>query len=104
MKQRLEDRAREWRVAVDETFETATSLIAYGRRDDDPVVLKLVKVQGDEWHSGEVLKAFGGRGMVRVHDFAPGAMLLERRRAAATVWPPPAPYAVNACLTKRRTE
>ncbi|HEV7504053.1 MAG TPA: aminoglycoside phosphotransferase family protein [Thermoanaerobaculia bacterium] len=78
MKQRLEDRAREWRVAVDETFETATSLIAYGRRDDDPVVLKLVKVRGDEWRSGEVLNAFGGRGMVRVLDFAPGAMLLER--------------------------
>lgn len=79
LKQRLEDRAREWRVAVDETFDTVTSLIAYGRRDDkDPVVLKLVKVQGDEWHSGEVLKAFGGRGMVRVHDFIPGSMLLER--------------------------
>jgi len=78
IRQRLEDRAREWRVAVDETFETTTSLIAYGRRNDDPVVLKLVKVRGDEWHSGEVLNAFGGRGMVRVHDFAPGAMLLER--------------------------
>ncbi|HSS77003.1 MAG TPA: aminoglycoside phosphotransferase family protein [Thermoanaerobaculia bacterium] len=78
MIQRLEDRAREWRVAVDETFETATSLITYGRREEDPVVLKVVKVRGDEWHSGEVLNAFGGRGMVLVHDFVAGAVLLER--------------------------
>jgi len=78
IRQRLNDQAREWRVAVDETFETASSLVAYGRRDDDPVVLKLVKVRGDEWDSGEVLNAFGGRGMVRVHDFVAGAVLLER--------------------------
>ena len=76
--QRLDERAREWRVVVGETFETETSLIAYGRRDDRPVVLKLVKELGDEWHAGAVLRAFDGRGMVRVHELADGAMLLER--------------------------
>lgn len=76
--QRLEERARSWRVVVEETFETATSLIAHGHRDDDPVVLKLVKSPGDEWHAGGVLHAFGGRGVVRVHEFVGGAMLLER--------------------------
>lgn len=76
--QRLDERARRWRVVVEDTFETATSLIAYGRRDDDPVVLKLVKSAGDEWHAGGVLHAFGGRGVVRVHEFVGGAVLLER--------------------------
>jgi streptomycin 6-kinase len=80
--QRLDERARTWRVVVDDTFETATSLIAYGRRNNDPVVLKLVKRAGDEWHAGEVLHAFGGRAVVRVHEFVGGAMLLERLRPA----------------------
>ena len=78
--QRLDDRARAWRVVVEDTFETATSLIAYGRRDNDPVVLTLVKRAGDEWHAGDVLHAFEGRGVVRVHEFVGGAMLLERLR------------------------
>lgn len=80
LSQRLDERVRSWRVVVEDTFETATSLIAYGRRDDDPVVLKLVKSPGDEWHAGSVLHAFGGRGVVRVHEFVGGAMLLERLR------------------------
>lgn len=80
LSQRLDERARRWRVVVEDMFETATSLIAYGRRDDDPVVLKLVKSPGDEWHAGRVLHAFGGRGVVRVHEFVGGAMLLERLR------------------------
>jgi streptomycin 6-kinase len=77
---RFVERVRAWHVVVDEIVETATSRIAYGRRDDAPVVLKLVRTQGDEWHAGEVLAAFGGRGVVRVHEFVPGAMLLERLR------------------------
>jgi len=78
MQERLNDRASAWHIVLGETFETASSLIAYGRREEVPVVLKLVKSRGDEWHSGEVLNAFGGRGMVRVHEFVGGAMLLER--------------------------
>lgn len=78
MNQRLIDRARAWRVVVDDTFETSTSLIAYGRRDGDSVVLKLVKTGLDEWRSGEAANAFGGRGMVRVLAFGDGAVLLER--------------------------
>lgn len=70
--------ARQWRVIVEESFETSTSLIASGQRDDLGVVLKVVKNPGDEWRSGEVLKAFDGRGMVRVYEHVDGAMLLER--------------------------
>src|SRR5678816_3905450 len=69
---------RQWRVAIAETFETTTSLIAYGRRDGRAVVLKVVKNPGDEWRSGEILNAFDGRGMVRVYEYVDGAMLLER--------------------------
>jgi len=28
--------------------------------------LKVIKSEGDEWRSGAILEAFGGRGMVRV--------------------------------------
>lgn len=75
---RLDECARLWRVAIDETFETETSLIAYGRRDGRSVVLKLVKADGDEWYSGELLRAFDGRGTAAALEFSPGALLMER--------------------------
>jgi streptomycin 6-kinase len=65
-------------VAVERTLETESSVVAFGTRGGEPVVLKVVRREGDEWRSGEVLEAFGGRGMVRVHAHVPGAMLLER--------------------------
>jgi streptomycin 6-kinase len=75
---RLDQWARRWRVEVDEIAETETSLLTYGRRDGRRVVLKIVKRNGDEWHSGDVLRAFGGRGTVGLLDCAPGALLMER--------------------------
>jgi streptomycin 6-kinase len=75
---RLRDLAHQWRVDVDEPLETPSSLIAYGRRGGDPVVLKVVKEPGDEWRSGEVAAAFAGRGMVTVLEYVDGAALLER--------------------------
>jgi streptomycin 6-kinase len=65
-------------VSIDDQFETESSVIAFGRRDDCRVVLKVVKRRGDEWHSGEVLRAFDGRGVARVLEHVEGAMLLER--------------------------
>lgn len=44
------------------------------------MVLKVVKQQGDEWYSGEILEAFGGRGFARVYEHTGGAMLIERLR------------------------
>lgn len=76
--ERLAERARAWSVAVDETRETETSLIAFGRRGEVPVVLKVLRRECDEWRAGEVLAAFGGGGVVCVHEHVPGAMLLER--------------------------
>lgn len=70
--------ARRWRVTIEEPFDTPSSVIAYGRRDGRAVVLKVVKVRNDEWRSGEVLSAFGGRGVVRVLEYVEGAVLLER--------------------------
>jgi streptomycin 6-kinase len=65
-------------VEVERTLETESSVVAFGTRGGEPVVLKVVRREGDEWRSGEVLEAFGGRGMVRVLAHVPGAMLLER--------------------------
>ena len=75
-------------MIIEDTFETESSVIAFGTRDMDvsgsrdhqDVVLKVVKQPGDEWHSGEILEAFDGNGFVRVYEHAPGAVLVERLR------------------------
>lgn len=76
--ERVEERAHEWRILVQRTLETHSSLIAFGMRDERPVVLKVVRQPGDEWCSGQVLEAFDGRGVVRVIEYIEGAVLLER--------------------------
>lgn len=77
---RLHQYAGAWNVNVGAVVHAPVSLVAYGTRDGAPVVLKIVKEPGDEWWSGEVANAFGARGMVRVYEFAGGAVLLERLR------------------------
>jgi streptomycin 6-kinase len=76
--ERIDERARAWDVAIDETLETESSFIGFGRRGVQPVVLKVLRGPGDEWSSGSVLDAFGGKGMVRVYEYVDGAVLLER--------------------------
>jgi len=75
---RYEELRRRWRVTATESFETESSLVAFGECDGEQVVLKVVKGPGDEWRSGEVARAFGGRGMVRVLEYDDGAALFER--------------------------
>lgn len=70
--------ATEWEVVIEETLETESSIIGFGRWNDQSVVLKAIKRVGDEWQSGAVLSAFDGGGTVRVHKFADGAILLEQ--------------------------
>jgi streptomycin 6-kinase len=70
--------ARSWNVAVENTTETATSFLLFGTRHCEPVVVKVIKREGDEWHSGEILQAFRGNGVVRVYEYVDGALLLER--------------------------
>ena len=70
--------ATKWGVALDKSFETGTSLIAFGRQNDRVVVLKIIKQPGDEWHCGAILEAFHGNGFVRAYEHAPGAVLMER--------------------------
>jgi streptomycin 6-kinase len=67
-----------WNVILDDTLQTQTSFIGFGRRGRQAVVLKVLRQPGDEWRSGEVLAAFEGRGSVRVYEHVDGAMLLER--------------------------
>lgn len=75
---RVDDRIGAWRVVVEGFAETENSILAFGQRDGQPVVLKVIKSRGEEWHSGEILHAFEGRGVVRVYEYVEGAMLLER--------------------------
>ena len=74
----LHAKAAQWNVKLEETLKTATSLLGFGVRDRERVVLKLITGAKDEQHSGKVLRAFGGSGAVRVLEDEPGAVLLER--------------------------
>jgi streptomycin 6-kinase len=78
MNERLRAKAAQWNVEIGEMRETPSSLIAFGVRDGRRVVLKLTKGVGDEARSGEVLRAFGTDGAVRVYEAEDGAVLLER--------------------------
>jgi streptomycin 6-kinase len=70
--------ARVWGVTIERTAATKTSLIVHGKRAGKPVVLKVVKEQGDEWRCGEIAAKFGGRGVVEVYEHMPGAALFEK--------------------------
>jgi streptomycin 6-kinase len=78
IKRRVDDRVAAWRIVVEQFVETESSIVAFGRRGEESVVLKVVRHRGDEWRSGEVLEAFDGKGVVRVLDHIEGAVLLER--------------------------
>lgn len=71
-------RAAQWNVAVLDCKETEGSLLGYGLRSGNRVVLKISKTAGDEWKSGDVLRAFQGSGTARVLESVDGAVLLEQ--------------------------
>jgi streptomycin 6-kinase len=77
--------ARIWGVAIENRWETHSSLIAVGWRDTMPVVLKVVKRESDEWRSGEIQRAFDSRGAARVYEHTPGALLVERVRPGTSL-------------------
>jgi streptomycin 6-kinase len=80
---RVEDLVHEWGVVVQDTLETQSSFIAFGKRGDQDVALKVIRQPGDEWRSGGVMAAFGARGMARVYEYIEGALLLERLNPGA---------------------
>jgi streptomycin 6-kinase len=75
---RVAGHLRAWQITPQQTFTTSTAAIVHGTRAGLPIVLKVVRALGDEWRSGEVLAAFGGRGVLRLYEHAEGALLLER--------------------------
>jgi streptomycin 6-kinase len=76
---RVDDRIRAWRIDIERVTETGSSVLAFGTRGTQPVVLKVLKNRGgDEWRSGAILDAFEGKGTVRVYEHVEGALLLER--------------------------
>lgn len=78
LRERIEERIREWDITVEHTRETPTSFLAFGRQGKRPVVLKVIRQRGEEWHGGRVLATLGGRGVVRAYEAQAGAILLER--------------------------
>ena len=68
-------------MSIDETRSTETSLLGFGTRGGQPVVLKIIrKENGEEWRCGEVLEAFRGEGIIRPIEHTAGAVLLPRLR------------------------
>jgi streptomycin 6-kinase len=55
-----------------------TGEVAFVRRGDEDLVLKLLPAGADEARSGEVLAHWDGLGAVRLIESAPGAVLIER--------------------------
>jgi len=82
---RIEKHVRSWSVQVEHTAETETSILLFGQRRGQPVVLKVLRQPGDEWHSGEVLAAFEERAVVRVYEYTAGALLLEHLRPGTSL-------------------
>jgi streptomycin 6-kinase len=75
---RAESLARDWGLVVDEIRQTRTSLLLLGKCGTIPCLLKVSRQSSDEWHSGAVVRAFDGNGMVRAYDHREGTVLLER--------------------------
>jgi len=67
-----------WNLSIEETRETPSSQLIFGRWADRAVVLKTFKPHSDETNSADVIRSFDGKGMVRVIDRCEGALLLER--------------------------
>lgn len=78
LRERIDERVREWNITVETTLETESSCLAFGTSGNQAVVLKVVRVLGEEWQAGEILEAFDGVGTVRALAYVPGAVLLER--------------------------
>jgi streptomycin 6-kinase len=78
LEKRVEEQVSDWGVVVQDISETQSSFIVFGKRGDQPVVLKVIRQPGDEWRCGEVLAAFDGRGTARVYEYIEGAALIER--------------------------
>jgi streptomycin 6-kinase len=76
---RLASHANQWRVSVAEVRSTETSLLGFGTRGSQPVVLKVIrKENSEEWYCGDVLEMFRGEGVIRPLDYTAGAVLLPR--------------------------
>lgn len=78
LRDRIQQHAREWQLSIEESFETESSVISFVTRDNECLVLKVVKREGDEWRSGEIISAFDGQGVAQVLEHTGGAMLIER--------------------------
>ena len=74
----LARQARAWDVRINHVVERQSSVIGFGMLGDKAVVLKVLRLEGDESRADAVLEAFDGKGVVRVYAHAPGAVLVER--------------------------
>ena len=72
------ERALAWNVTLEDVSRSGGATVAYGHRGEQAVVLKVAASAGNERRAGEMLRAFGGRGVARVLEHDAGAVLVER--------------------------
>lgn len=77
-RERLDACRHDWGVSVESVLETETSLIAFGARNGEGVVIKVARAETAEWRSGDLVSAFQGAGVVRCLAKREGAVLLDR--------------------------
>lgn len=75
---KLEHYIDHWQLSVSNTLFTPTSELAFGERNQLPVLLKIPNSDSDEVFSSEALKHFAGHGSVRCFDTWNNGLLLER--------------------------
>ena len=75
----LDDALRRWGLTLDGVpREAPNGNVAFVRRGDIALVLKVVRERGDERHAAAALRHFDGRGCVRLLMSEGGAILVER--------------------------
>lgn len=85
LRDRVQQLASDWRLSIQKSFETETSVVSFVTRDNQSLILKVSKQENDEWRAGEVLQAFAGNGVPQVFEHTGGAMLLERLQPGNSV-------------------
>jgi streptomycin 6-kinase len=78
LKTRLSRLAEEWKVTITKEVVKPATVLAYGTRQGQEVVIKLVARESDEWLQGRILEAWNGKGAVACLAVTEGACLMPR--------------------------
>lgn len=77
---------RKWRLIPDgQVIQTPTSSLFPAVRGGEPLMLKIIKEDGDEQNSCTALRHYHGRGAVKVFEHTDDAFVMQRAAAGSTL-------------------